>query len=242
MDMKLSLFVCLLGLTFSVSAEEEWQLNWTPYLWAANMSVDIDFGAGPISTDLDFDDIVDKLEAGFMHYLEFKKGRWGIANEIIYLNIADSKDGPIAGFAEADVDLKQHVIDLVGTYYAGADENTMIYGGVRYINLDLEIETTSNLTPLNQELDGGNDWTNLVVGVRQTVPINDQWRFIAKGDIASDFGDELSSVITLGARYDVSELLDIKFGYRYALIEYEDSDFEFDQTIEGVFAGLGFNW
>ena len=225
----------------SASAEEELQISWTPYLWAANLSADMDFGAGPVGTELDFDDILDKLEGTYMQFLEFRKGQWGIANEIIYLNIADSKDGPIASLAQADVDLKQSVVDLVVTYHTGNQENTMLYGGLRYINIETTLELTSSLPPLNGEIDGDKDWTNLLVGVRQYFPINDKWDLVAKGDIATDFSDEQSYIITLGANYDLSKLLDIKIGYRYAQIDFEDSDIEINESIEGAFAGLTFN-
>ena len=239
---KLFLLTALLGLTAPVSAEEEWEISWTPYLWAANLSADIDFGRGPIGTELDFKDIVDKLEGVFMHYLEFRKGQWGIANEIIYLNISDSVDGPIAGVVEADTDLKQSVVDLVATYHTGRDYNTMIYAGVRYINLDTTVELTSPFPPLNTELEGDKNWTNPVIGVRQIFPLNDRWNLALKGDIASDLDDEQSFFITLGANYDINELLDLKLGYRYAEVEYEDSDLKFEETVDGAFVGLTFNW
>ena len=170
------------------------------------------------------------------------KGRWGVANEIIYLNIADSKDGPIAGVVEADIDLKQTIVDLVATYYPEQYENTMLYGGVRYINLETTLDTTSALPPLNMELEGDKNWTNLVIGVRQRFPLSDSWALVAKGDIASDFSDEQSYIVTLGANYDMTKLLDLKFGYRYAAVDYKDSDFEINEKVDGAFVGLTFNW
>ncbi|MCP4766513.1 MAG: hypothetical protein GY875_09590 [Gammaproteobacteria bacterium] len=243
MKIKPALLILLFSLaTTSVSAEEEWQINWTPYLWAANLSASMDFGMGSVGADLDFSDILDKLEGTYMHYLEFRKGRWGIANEIIYLNIADSKKGPIAGIVEADADLKQSVIDLVATYHTGNDENTMLYGGLRYINADAGVVTTSDLPPQNMELNTQKDWTNLLVGVRQAFPLSDKWSLAVKGDIATDFDDEQSYALTLGANYYMTKLLDLKFGYRYMQVEYEDSDIKLEETIDGAFVGLTFKW
>jgi len=243
MKMKLLMLTLLFSLaTTSVSAEEEWQISWTPYIWAANLSADMDFGRGPISADLDFHEIIDKLEGVYSHYLEFRKGRWGVANEIVYLNIADSMKNPIPGITEADADLKQSIIDLVATYHTGNDENTMLYGGLRYINLEVEVDTTSPLPALNLELDADKNWTNLLVGVRQIYPLNDKWSLLARGDIATDFGDEQSYAINLGANYDMTDLLDLKFGYRYMEVDFEDSDIEINETIDGVFVGLTFTW
>ena len=245
MKTKLSLLILLFSLaTTSVSAEEEWQINWTPYLWAANISASMDFGKGQggVDADLDFNDILDKLEGTYMHYLEFRKGRWGIANEIIYLNIADSKKGPIAGVVEADGDLKQSVIDLVATYYTGNGENTMLYGGLRHINAEVGVVATLTAPDSSLALNADKNWTNLLIGVRQAFPLSDRWNLAVKGDIATDFDDEQSYVLTLGANYYMTKLLDLKFGYRYMEVEYEDSDIKLEETIDGAFVGLTFKW
>lgn len=239
---KFILPLIVLGAISPANAEEKLQVYWTPYIWGANLSVDMDFGAGPIGTDLDFRDILDKLEATYMHYLEFRKGKWGFANEIIYLHIADTEDVSIPLISEVDSDVKQGIYDFVITYHTGKGENTMLYGGLRYIDIDTTVETTSGLPPLNLDLEVNKDWTNLVVGVRQIFPLNDNWATWLKGNIASDFDDESSYFLTLGANYTISKLLDLKFGYRYAEIEYEDSDIEINETIDGAFVGLTFKW
>ncbi|MCP4878833.1 MAG: hypothetical protein GY896_25550 [Gammaproteobacteria bacterium] len=95
---------------------------------------------------------------------------------------------------------------------------------------------------MNLELDADKSWTNLLVGVRQVYPINDKWGVWIIGDIASDFDDEQSYMITLGANYVMTDLLDLKFGYRYMEIDYEDSDIEINETIDGAFVGLTFKW
>jgi hypothetical protein len=239
---KIFVLLLVMGSALPAKAEEKLQINWTPYIWGANLSVDMDFGAGPIGTDLDFRDILDKLEATYMHYLEFRKGKWGFANEIIYLHIADTEDVSIPLISEVDSDVKQGIYDFVVTYHTGKGENTMLYGGLRHIDIDTTVETTSVLPPLNLDLEVNKDWTNLVVGVRQIFPLNDNWTTWIKGNIASDFDDESSYFLTLGANYTISKLLDLKFGYRYAEIEYEDSDIEINETIDGAFVGLTFKW
>ena len=40
----------------------------------------------------------------------------------------------------------------------------------------------------------------------------------------------------------MTRLLDLKIGYRYAVIEFEDSDIELNEEIDGAFVGLSFNW
>jgi hypothetical protein len=40
----------------------------------------------------------------------------------------------------------------------------------------------------------------------------------------------------------MTDLLDLKFGYRYMDIDYEDSDVEVNETVDGAYVGLTFNW
>lgn len=224
------------------SPEKDWNVNWTPYIWAANLEADVKLGPVNTTGTLDFSDIVDKMDAAFMHLLEFNKGRWGISNEIIYFDLSDSKTGPIANIVRADVGMKQSIIDLTGTYKATEDGNTTVLAGLRYIALDMDIKTTSGIPLLNQSISKKEDWTNLLVGVRQIFPINESWSLMAKGDIATDFSDEMSYILTVGANYTMTDLLDLKVGYRYAGVDYENSEFTFEETADGLFTGLTFKW
>lgn len=243
MSFKKACLLTTTSLVFShgAFAEESWDINWTPYLWAANLQADVK--AGPIDggADLDTKDILDKLDMAFMHYLEFSKGDWGIANEIIYLDLSQTTQGPIGGAVQAEVGLTQLINDLVVTYKIDDTGNTTLIAGARYNSLDMGVDIIgpdSGTIPLSSK----ESWTNVLFGLRQIVPINNEWSFLFKGDVATDFSDELSYILTAGANYQMTDLLDLKFGYRYAKVEFKKDTFDLDETVDGAFVGMTFKW
>ncbi len=120
--------------------------------------------------------------------------------------------------------------------------NTTFYAGLRRLSVDLNMVIDANIDVLDGRLSRKEDWTNILVGVRQVIPINDRWFAALKADYAGDLGDETSFILNAGLDYTMTDLLSLKFGYRYASVDYESSDFTFDQTSNGPFVGLSFNW
>ena len=249
-------FVILGALSMSTFAESSssekdvWEVNWTPYIWAATLQADVEVGPVQGSQEVDFKDIVDKLDFAFMHYLEAHNGTWGVANEIIYFDLSDSQKqtgGPGLGPGaelKAEVDLTQTIFDLAATYRPTESKNTIITLGVRHIAVEADAAFTfSGPGPSPApSLSLDEDWQNLLIGVNQLFPLNEKWLLAAKADVATDFGDELSYILTLGANWQMTDLLDLKFGYRYGAVEYENNNFVFEETVSGVFTGLTFKF
>ena len=76
-----------------------------PYLWAADIGVDLDTRFPPLSgsTDVSFGDIVDKLDAGFQIRAEGQGDNFGAFADLTYLGASDSNDRPRLR-TESDVD------------------------------------------------------------------------------------------------------------------------------------------
>ncbi len=239
----LLLMVCT-QLTYAEEAEsgDSWNVSWTPYIWAASLDADVKLGPAGGSGSLDFDDILDKLDMTYMHHLDINNGRWGFLNEIIYFDLSDTKSAPIAGVASAKVNSKQGIYDFAGTYRIGDDGTGLVIFGARYIDLEMGITTSSAIPGFNRNINLNESWTNLLLGVQKSFPLAENWDVAVKGDIATDYSDELSYILTLGFNYTMTDLLDLKFGYRYAGLEYENNQFEFDEKAGGAFVGLTFNW
>jgi hypothetical protein len=82
----------------------------TPYLWAAGIDGDIQFGRLPkTNVDQSFSDILDVLGIGVMGAFEARKDRWGFLFDAMYLKISDdaSTPGPLFGDVEAIPDPKE---------------------------------------------------------------------------------------------------------------------------------------
>ncbi len=238
---KLLLLLSMLISTPAMAAtDNDWKISWTPYIWAANIGADVtvnDRVSG--SGELDFDDLLDKVDGAFMHYLHARKGEWGIVNEIIYLDISDSiePDGTLVDRVEAG--LTEGIIDLAASYSPNQIDNTIFFVGLRRIDVDIDLDIEGQLADSRSREE---DWTNLLLGIQYLIPVEKNWLIGLKADYASDFGDETSYILTLGADYIMTDLLSLKFGYRSAKIEFESSDFKLNQTTDGTYLGLSFNW
>jgi hypothetical protein len=112
-------------------SQDDWQWALTIYGWLPSMSGDTSFpsssGGGGSSIDVDGSDILDSLKFTFMGMLDVRKGRWGLATDVNYLDLGDSKsrtralsiggnDLPASVTAKADYDLSGWVWSTVGTY------------------------------------------------------------------------------------------------------------------------------
>lgn len=245
MGIKFLPVLILASIGAQAADEDQWRVDWTPYIWAANMKVDANIGPVEASGELGFDDIIDKASGAYMHYLEASKGNWGIANEIIYFDLSDTLTGPIAPVESVNVGLKEAIVDLSLAYHPSSWDGTTFYGGARYINLDMDLGINFSWPeplPQNASADGGDSWTHLLLGARHIIEFNDKWSMMVKGDYASDYDNSYSYIATLGAGYQFTDLLSLKFGYRIAAIKYEDKPLTLNQDVDGAFVGLGFSW
>ena len=128
-----------------------WQTNLTLYGWFPGFSGTTDFpvaGGGP-AIKVSADTLVDNLNFVFMGTLDVHNGRWGVFNDLIYMNVGGSKSEtrdfglggvslPASLTANLDYDLKAWVWTVAGEYRVVASPAyTMdVLAGARMINLD----------------------------------------------------------------------------------------------------------
>ena len=73
------------------------QAQWivAPYLWALSVSTDLHTGRPPnggLSTDRNFNSILDDLDGAFLVHAEVQKGSFGAFTDFAYLGLADHHD------------------------------------------------------------------------------------------------------------------------------------------------------
>ena len=115
------------------SPSDDWQWAVTIYGWLPDITGDTHFPAAPggptdgPSIDISGGDILDALKFAFLSALEVRKGRWGVATDVIYLDMGATKsntrnlsvggnDLPASVTANADLDITSWVWTTVGTY------------------------------------------------------------------------------------------------------------------------------
>ena len=243
--MKTGHEVALLGITLLAGAPlhaEEWKHEVAPYMWGAAMDGAATVGTLSADVDVSFGDILDNLEMGFMGLYRASRGPLSITVDGIYMGLGGSGRGP-AGYVKADVDLDQSALEVDVGYEVM--ERLVVFGGLRYNDLSVDIKTTG---PLGTRSSGGDeDWIDPVVGAHYTIPFADKWSFTMRGDIGgfgigSDFAWQ--GVGTL--RWQTSERFGVLGAYRYIDMDYDNGEtsnyFEYDMAMSGPALGVVFTF
>ena len=243
--MKTGHEVALLGITLLAGAPlhaEEWKHEVAPYMWGAAMDGAATVGTLSADVDVSFGDILDNLEMGFMGLYRASRGPLSITVDGIYMGLGGSGRGP-AGYVKADVDLDQSALEVDVGYEVM--ERLIVFGGLRYNDLSVDIKATG---PLGTRSSGGDeDWIDPVVGAHYTIPFADKWSFTMRGDIGgfgigSDFAWQ--GVGTL--RWQASERFGVLGAYRYIDMDYDNGEtskyFEYDMSMSGPALGVVFTF
>jgi len=231
-----------IGNAFAQSAGE-WQFEVTPYLWGAGMKGDVQAGNLPRThVDMGFADILENLDFGIMGALEARKGRWGFLLDAIYMKVSDAgtaSQGPLS--VTADATFKQKMF-AGAVAYRLSDGPTLVdlIGGARYSKLRVKAVIDASLFGLagRTERIANTSWTDGYVGVRLQTPIADRWTLVGYGDVGAG-GSDSTWQAAVGAQYDYSKDVAIKFGYRYLSVDYDKSGFLYDMDSAGVYVGAG---
>lgn len=137
----------------------EWRA--TIYGWLPDLSGTTNFPTGPggDSPDIsvDVDTILDSLDMTFMGTLAFNKGKWGMATDILYLDLGSTKknsrdfelgpaDVPGTVDLNAKLDLKAYLWTIAGTYRLHTSESAFadLYVGARMLDMEQKLHWQFN--------------------------------------------------------------------------------------------------
>lgn len=156
-----NIIICALVATLPVAAQAQDSgdaLEWraTIYGWLPDLSGTTNFPTGPggdtPDISVDVDTILDSLDMTFMGTLAFNKGKWGMATDILYLDLGNSTNnsrdfelgsGNIPGLVElnAKLDLKAYLWTIAGTYrlHTGEAAFADLYVGARMLDMEQKL-------------------------------------------------------------------------------------------------------
>lgn len=221
---------------------EEWKHEVAPYLWGAAMNGATTVGTVSADVDVSFGDILDNLEMGFMGTYRATRGPLSVTVDGVYMGLGGSGRGP-AGYVKADVDLDQSALEVDVGYEVM--ERLVVFGGLRYNDLSVDIKTTG---PLGTRSGGqGEDWLDPVIGAHYTIPFADKWSFTMRGDIGGfGIGSDLAWQGAGTLRWQASERFGVLAAYRYIDMDYDNgaasSYFEYDMSMSGPALGVVFTF
>ena len=242
---------------------DKWQVSASIYAFLPSVSGKSSFPTTGSSIDVDADTIIDNLKMTFMGSLDVHNGRWGVLNDILYLDLGNSKSGvrdftlgnqniPAGVSANLDYDLKGTIWTVAGEYRlaTGNPAYTIdLLAGARYFDqkqtLGYTISGTAGSHPLvgrsgTREV-SGSVWDGIIGAKgRYAFGQNRQWFVPYYLDVGTGQSDlTWQAAGGLGYAYSWGELS--------AMWRYLDYNFESGNNIEsitfsGPMFGATFRW
>ena len=232
---RIYLAVALLSIAapgVSRSAEIDWQI--APYLWAADVSLDLTINNDPaLGGTVPFSDIVDKLDSAFMFHAEGIGSDSSIGGyvDVISMSVSDSAitpvgpGGPITGDLVTTTDLGMNLYEGGGILRfgdTGIDRTIMdILLGLRYVDVEQTLEITlpgPGGSTVNRRIKVSE--TDVMIGVRVLGRFSDRFGYRLRGDI-SDLGTDGIVNLLAGVNYGFGQTqsFGMELGYRYLTMD-----------------------
>lgn len=215
-----------------------WQFRVAPYLWAAGVKGTVGVLGRTADVGIGFRDIVENLDFALMLASELRRGRWGVAGEVIYLKLSKSAAVPRPPLTSVEFEESQLLLELSPRYRVLERRIWAVdaLAGVRFMSLDPMLTIDPAV-----EVGKRRSWADPIVGARVIADLAPHWLVQFRADIGG-FG--ISSEFTwqgvLLGRYNISERVAIAAGYRYLDVDYENADDEFvyDVAMRGPVLGV----
>jgi hypothetical protein len=133
--------------TLSSESQDQWEFTAAFYLWGTDVGGQSIDGS---EIEVEFSDLVDILEMGFMGAFEARKNDWSIFTDVFYFDLAASETadlsipvGPIQVpvTTATDFELEGWILHFAGGYelYSENKSRVDLIGGVRYLDLDMDL-------------------------------------------------------------------------------------------------------
>lgn len=242
---------------------DKWQVSASIYGFLPTISGDTKFPSSGSSVDVNAEKIIDSLKMTFMGSLDVHNGRWGVFNDLLYMDLGNSKSGvrdftlggsniPANVSANFDYDLKGLVWTVAGEYRlaTGNPAYTIdLLAGARYFDLKQTINYSIGGTVGQFPLAGksgtsevsGDVWDGIIgVKGRYAFGQSRQWYVPYYLDVGTGQSD-LTWQAAIGVGYVYS------WGELNAMWRYLDYNFESGKAIEsmtfnGPMFGATFRW
>ena len=220
-------------------AASEWELTAQVYLWGAGLSGTTSSGQ---SIDLDFGDVLEKLDFAFMGSLIAQRDRVFTFADLIYLNVSEGRNAAVGpGIpAVADGRIKGTVLTGgIGYDFARRDGDRLApFAGTRVLRID----TTVNLAvgPGSARFTSKDTYWDAIVGISGHTPLTSDWALSYYADVGAGESDlTWQALVTFDRKF---ESWTLSFGYRHMAWEFPSGSTLADVSFSGPVIGAKFRF
>jgi hypothetical protein len=220
---------------------QEWDWVIAPYLWMASIDTDLNEDSPPVENERNYDSVLDQFDGTFQLHAEGQGDRWGLMGDVLWMGLADERDGPIAN-TRADLDATVWDFAAVWNVEPARYEGLDVFAGIRYIDLSFDVRFDP-VDPAFADVEATLDdsYADFLVGARYTAALSERWKLISRVD--GSFGDTDGTLnASLMAAWETEDLGSWAFGYRYMNGELGNDDRDIDVTLHGPVVSYAFGF
>ena len=243
---------------------DAWQFGVSIYGWFPDISGETSFTqpGGGSEFKIDIDDILDNLKFTLMGTFDVRKGRWGLLNDVIYMEVGDSETGtrnatigrralPVNATADIDFDMESWIWTIAG-YYQALNKSGFaldVLAGARYLDVEQKVNwditgDVASIPAIDRSGDAKADLSNwdAVIGARGRYAFgaNKTWfvpYYLDLGTGDSDF--TWQGVAGLGYAF---RWLEVAAVWRYLYYDLPSDKAIRDVNFSGPAIGATFRW
>jgi hypothetical protein len=223
-------------------ADGTWDWAVAPYVWAASVGTDYRSPTPPTSAsnDLNFDDVLEKLDGVFEVRAEGQGDAFGVLADFTYFGLADEDD---RRFLRTESDLDLRLMEAAAVWSPGPERFVGLetFAGARVIDVDI----TMQFIPFDPVFERrsreiSETFYDVLIGARYTWAPSDKWRVTLRGD--GSWGDTDGTWnASLMAQYRTARGA-WAFGYRYFDVDLEEAGDTLSVSLDGPVIGYVFHF
>jgi len=214
------------GLLPGEGSDKDWNFVITPYIWFSALNGQIGVATVEADFDASFSDIFSNMNIGFMMYGEVRYKRFGLAIDLLTVNLGIEGTRPVTGGA---VNAEQKVTFLETSLLYSLVHNEKwsadIHLGVRtwWMNTTMDAERIMDLEPIRVESDLS--WVDPIVGMNAVFLPHQKWPLNARFDIGGfGAGSEFTWNLQAGAGYRFAKAWTVLLQYRVLGVDYQEGE------------------
>ncbi|MDO6523692.1 hypothetical protein Q8W37_18485 [Shimia thalassica] len=228
------------------SAGGDWSYKIAPYFWGTGLSGTIATSPAlpPADVDASFGDIWDNLDFAAMVVGHANNGRFGFTGDLQYFKLGNSGPTPGPAFSSVDVAITNKIYSLNAEYLLKTSSTSEVWGsiGARYWSVDAGLNFSAGTSPAASAR-SKNTWVDPMIGVRGRTELSGDlylvgWAYAGGFGVGSDSSFDLFGALGYQFTPTTSGII----GYRWLSVDREDGSFQYDVEMEGLMAGVSFNF